>query len=228
VDVQYFQATTVRLPVRVNTELNAYQLRCLIVIGVAAVLSFVAAPYPAELRLQHIPTLLYLIAIPFLTRRFRISDFSATCLTVFMLMHIIGARYLYSYVPYDRWTNAVLDFSISEKFDFQRNHYDRLCHFAFGLLWLSPVWEVLVRQLRISHWRAAFLGVLCLMACSAFYEMIEWSITLVLAPADANSFNGQQGDTWDSQKDMFVALLGSLCALGVLLPFVRRKYRREG
>jgi putative membrane protein len=177
-----------------------------------------------DLRLQHIPTLIYLIVMPLFTRRFGISDFSASCLTAFMLLHILGARYLYSNVPYDEWTQLLFGWSLTARYEFERNHYDRLCHFAFGFLWAMPVWELLVRHLRTGRTRAAFLGLSCVMACSAFYEIIEWGLTIVLAPEDASTFNGQQGDMWDAQKDMFAAFSGALLALMIMYPFVRRRY----
>jgi putative membrane protein len=209
---------------RAQRRMTQYQVSCLILVFVTMLLSAVHAPYPDELRLQHIPTVAYLIAMPLIARRFAISDFSASCFTAFMLLHILGARYLYSNVPYDAWTQVLFGWSLSARYGFERNHYDRVCHFAFGFLWAIPVWELLVRHFRTGRTRAAFLGLACIMAFSASYEIIEWGLTIVLAPQDADSFNGQQGDMWDPQKDMFGAFSGALLAFMIMYPFVRRHY----
>lgn len=175
-------------------------------------ISLIRPPYPFDQSLQHGPTVLGLILIVVGVRRSWLSERSLFCMLGFCLMHILGARYTYSNVPYDEWTANLFGSSLSSWFGWQRNHYDRLVHFAFGFLAILPLFEWGVRGNLSRGWAIGFalLGVL---AISAFYEILEWLLTIVAAPEAADSYNGQQGDLWDAQKDMALAFLGSLIAM---------------
>lgn len=168
------------------------------------------APYPQELVLQHIPTVLALVAWPLLARRFPVSDRTASCLAAFLLLHVLGARYLYSYVPYDEWLRVLFGTDLSASLGLRRNHYDRLVHFAFGALLVRPVREVLVSHFRVPPRLASYAALEFILASSMLYELLEWGLSVVLAPEMAGEYNGQQGDPWDAQKDMALAALGAL------------------
>ena len=183
------------------------------------------APYPGQLVLQHVPTVAALIAFPFLARRFPVTDVAAACWTIFLLMHIVAARYSYSFVPYDRWAQRLLGTDITKHFGFRRNHFDRLVHFSFGLVWVRPMWEVLVRYVRVPRKAAYYVAFEFVLATSLLYELVEWGVALVLDPADVEAYNGQQGDMWDAQKDMFCALCGATVAVAVL--YLTRRKREE-
>ncbi len=180
------------------------------------VLGCIGAPYPGQMYLQHIPTVVALAALAVLSRRFPISNAALTGLAVFLMLHILGARYIYSYVPYDDWAKALTGSDLTSTFHFQRNHYDRVVHFAFGLLWALPVWEVCVRYFKVPRGFAFYVAFEFVLAASALYELFEWGLTMALSPQDADAYNGQQGDLWDAHKDMALAMLGSLVALAVL------------
>jgi putative membrane protein len=177
----------------------------------------VRAPYPEEMYLQHSPTIVLLIALPLLSRRWPLSDRAFACLVAFLMLHTLGARYIYSNVPYDRWAAAFLGHDLSSTFGWQRNHYDRLVHFSFGLLWALPVYEVSVRYLGIPRRVAYYTVVEFLLAFSALYELFEWGLTMVLSPQDASEYNGQQGDIWDAHKDVSLALIGAMLSTAALL-----------
>jgi putative membrane protein len=187
-----------------------YERKLLVLLAGVMVLSCIGAPYPREMCLQHSPTVFMIGFLPWFKRRFPISRTGFTCLVLFMLIHTLGARYIYSYVPYDEWGQRLLGFRPGEYFDFRRNHYDRFVHFCFGLLWTLPVWEVLRHHFKQSRKAALYFAVEFIMAASMFYELFEWGLTMVLAPNDANAYNGQQGDMWDAQKDMALAMVGSV------------------
>jgi len=189
-----------------------------ICILVAMVLSWIHAPYPDEMYLQHIPTVAVLLAWPFLIRRFPLTRTALGCLAAFLLLHILAARYLYSNVPYDEWTRRLFGFSLTDRFHFRRNHFDRLVHFSFGLLWVRPVWEICVRYFRVPRRFAYYAAFEFVLAFSMLYELVEWGLSVILAGPDADAYNGQQGDMWDAQKDMSFALLGAAIALLVLWP----------
>ena len=181
-------------------------------------LSFIDAPYPRELVLQHVPTLLGIVLLAIATIRIQPTTPSFACVIGFLWLHILGARWIYSYVPYDDWARSLAGSTISETFGWQRNHYDRFVHFASGVLGVAPVSELLRRYGGMRPRGAALLAVASVLAIGAAYEILEWQLAVVLSPEQADAYNGQQGDVWDPQKDMALALLG---AIVVALPLSR-------
>ena len=199
------------------------QQSTLVLIFAAMLVSWIHAPYPQQMYLQHIPTVLALVAWPVLARRYPLSNPAFACISAFLLLHVLAARYIYSYVPYDEWSSRLLGFSITERFGFSRNHFDRVVHFSFGLLFVRPVWEVCVRHLGVPRRFAYYVAFEFVLAFSMVYELVEWGLSLSLAGRDADAYNGQQGDMWDAQKDMSFALLGAGVALAIL--FLTRRGR---
>jgi putative membrane protein len=147
-------------------------------------------------------------------RRWPISNSSSGCVAAFILLHLLAARWSYSFVPYD----ALLGGGIDASLGFERNMFDRLVHFAFGVLAMPPMVELGVRYWGLTRRMALAFGVMFVLAVGGLYEIFEWSLTLALAPEDAGAYNGEQGDMFDAQKDMALAGLGALVAL----PLVRR------
>ncbi|MXO90668.1 DUF2238 domain-containing protein [Pontixanthobacter aquaemixtae] len=168
--------------------------------------------YPAQAPLQTIPTILVLIAAFFALRKWPLPTSAVACFCLFLALHSIGARYIYSYVPYDAWVNAIGLPGLSEIFGWERNHYDRLVHFAFGALLVHPFAQMLEHQFGVTPKRALYVAAEFIIAASALYEVFEWMLTLALASAEADAYNGQQGDIWDAQKDMALASLGAIIA----------------
>jgi putative membrane protein len=173
-------------------------------------------PFPHVAPLHHVPTVALLAAAPFLLRRRPLSTASVACIAAFLALHTIGGRYTYWAVPYDRWSEAVTGVPISELSGFGRNMYDRFVHFAYGLLLVRPLSEVIGRYAGAGPRAALWFALALLTASSALYEMFEWVLTLALAGPMAADYNGQQGDIWDSQKDMALALAGALIAAAIL------------
>ena len=172
-------------------------------------------PYPEIALLQYIPTMLLIVASPWLLRRWPLSTASVACIVAFMALHTLGGRYAYSNVPYDDWARAVTGTGLSDAFGWTRNHYDRLVHFAFGALSAIPVAESARRWGGLGP-RGATLTVLgWVLAVSALYEVFEWLLTIVAAGETADRYNGQQGDIWDAQKDMALAALGAILVLAI-------------
>ena len=172
-------------------------------------------PYPDVALLQHIPTMLLIVAAPWLLRRWPLSTASVACIVVFMALHTLGGRYAYSNVPYDDWVQVLTGTTLSELFGWTRNHYDRFVHFAFGALSVIPVAEIARRWGGLGP-RGAVLTVLgWVLAISCLYEIFEWLLTIVAAGETADRYNGQQGDIWDAQKDMALATLGAILVLAI-------------
>ena len=154
--------------------------------------------------------------LAYLSNRFVISRFSFSSIILFLCLHTLGARYLYSYVPYDVWSEKLLGLNLTETFGFQRNHYDRLVHFSYGLLLAVPVQEFERRYLKLSTAISSVLAIEFIIATSASYEMIEWLIAVFFAPDWADQFLGLQGDIFDAQKDTALATAGAVVSVSVL------------
>ena len=140
--------------------------------------------------------------------RFPLTPLLYRLLALHAVILIVGGHYTYARVPAGFW--------MQEWFDFSRNHYDRLGHFAQGFVPAILAREILLRCSPLQKGRWLFLVVVSIcLAFSALYEMIEWWAALAGGDS-AESFLGTQGDTWDTQWDMFLALLGALAALLLL------------
>jgi len=180
----------------------------IITLAIAVLLANIRQPYPDIAPLQHVPTILLVLAAPLLLRRWPLSDGSVASVLAFFLLHTLAGRYTYSNVPYDAWGRAVLGISIDQAFGLVRNDFDRIVHLSFGLFAIRPFAELARRYGGMGRKGAILCGLLFVGAVSALYEIFEWLLTIVLAPGMADEYNGQQGDMWDSQKDMAIALVG--------------------
>ncbi|HLH39018.1 MAG TPA: DUF2238 domain-containing protein [Bryobacteraceae bacterium] len=152
-------------------------------------------------------------------RRFTFSGLSYLLFFIYLSIHELGAHYKYSDVPVGEWLKPILHT--------QRNHYDRIAHFSFGLLLAYPMREIAMRALRVTGRWLYYLPVECTLALSAIYEILEALMANILTPQRGEEFVGMQGDMWDSQEDMFMAALGSLVAVLIIAWAVKRKRLRE-
>jgi putative membrane protein len=188
----------------------------LLLTGVGALASLINSPYPQLAPLQNLPTLAFLAALWLALWRWPLPSAAIACLCAFLLLHTLGGRYIYTFVPYDHWFAAIGLPTPREVFGLQRNAYDRLVHFSFGLLLTYPFATALRLHIGVRAAIASYVAVEFVLATSALYEIFEWGLTLMMAGADAEAYNGQQGDMWDAQKDMACAGVGALltAALG--------------
>ena len=195
------------------------QLLLLTLLALAIPVSGWGAVYPRNTWLQLGPCILLLaVAVPLL-RRFPLSTSALRNIIVFLLLHTLAARWSYSYVPYDAWARALIGWSPDAAFGFARNMFDRLVHFSLGLLAIRPVREIAARHFGLSARTALYIAPEFVLAFSAAYEIFEWQLATFMDPSDADAYNGQQGDIFDSQKDMAMAGLGA--ALGTLAAWMR-------
>jgi putative membrane protein len=174
---------------------------------------------------------LVVVAVAVLTlssRRLVLSRLSYTLIFVFLSIHEIGAHYTYSEVPYDAWFQALTGRSLNALMGWQRNHFDRLVHFGYGLLLAYPVREVLVRAAGVRGLWAYVLPLPATMSMSALYELIEWAAALVFGGELGIAYVGAQGDVWDAQKDMALAGSGALLAVITMALAGSRKLARRG
>lgn len=177
-----------------------------------ALLSLVDTPYPALAPLQNLPTLAIIAVIGWSLRTRAMPTSAVACACLFLALHTIGGRYIYSFVPYEDWARALGLPSPAAILGLTRNSWDRLVHFCFGLLWVHPISCWLARHKGLGTALATYISVEFVLAGSALYEIFEWLLTIVMAGPDADAYNGQQGDNWDAQKDMAIAASGALLA----------------
>lgn len=205
-------------------KIDKTKLALVLFVAIATIITCINPIYPHEQLLQHIGTVL--LFIPLITDVFKkampISAFVG--LVCFTILHVIGARYIYSYVPYKEFAVSV---GIVDTGFFQdpRNHYDRLVHFSFGVLLFPYLVFVCKKCFKQQRFIAVFMAWLMIQTGSMIYELFEWLLTIVMSSDAADSYNGQQGDMWDAQKDMALAMLGSTA---MLLFYMLRSVRKAG
>jgi putative membrane protein len=166
--------------------------------------------------LEVAPALLGFVALALTYKRFRLSDFCYVCVFLHTLVLVYGGTYSYAETPLGNWAK--------ETFHLARNHYDRVGHLALGFFPASLIKETLLRAtpLRRGGW-LTFLVLSVILAIAAFYELIEWWSTYLVAPEQGQAFLGSQGDPWDAQWDMLLGLVGGVLGLVVL----RRAHERS-
>lgn len=207
--------------------MNRVKLIFLIFLFVFTIITMIRPIYPHEQFLQHAGTLLLAIPLVFDLVKNRMPNNVYVCLVLFTFLHVLGARYIYSYVPYKEWCIS-LGIVDADFFQDPRNHYDRLVHFAFGILlfpyflYISRKW---IKQIPIA---AVFMAWLIVQTGSMIYELFEWLLTIVMTSTNANNYNGQQGDLWDAQKDMAWAMLGSTIMSSIyLIKSIRHRHDKK-
>ncbi len=183
--------------------------------------------YPAYM-LHQVGTILMLIILFICLKKVGLSLASFVIYVGFLVVHVIAAHYLYSYVPYNEWLIKYLGFDLNHTMGWTRNMFDRLVHFFYGLL-LYPFFYRLF-QIWLPSLKPKTLFILVIqfvMATSLFYEWIEWWIAIGLSPEEAENYNGQQGDIWDAHKDMFMATIGALITGLLSLKFHQLRISNE-
>jgi len=153
---------------------------------------------------ENIMPVLFLGILIISFRWFKLSNLSYTLIFIFLVLHTIGGHYSYSEMPLFNW--------IKENYDLDRNHYDRIVHFLFGVLFFYPIYEVLNRIfLVLKGWRCLFLAFLVIAAFKGIFEVIEYAYTAVRNNSlTVTNYLGEQGDSFDALKDIGLGILGGL------------------
>ncbi len=166
------------------------------------------------------------LAVPFTVWTFYrapLSKRSYTLIFVFLCLHEIGAHYTYAEVPYDRWFEALTGSTFNSLVGWQRNNFDRVIHFAYGLLLALPVRELVVPLAGVRGFWSYFLPLDLTMSSSALFELIEWGAAEVFGGELGAAYLGTQGDIWDAHKDMALASLGAMVAMALAVWVDRRR-----
>ena len=191
----------------------------LIVLGAVALI--LSGIHPADSTTWWLEVFPIFFAVPILlatAHRFPLTPLAYRLIFVHALILMLGGHYTYAKVPLGFWVQDALHLG--------RNHYDRLGHFAQGFVPAIIAREVLLRRSPLERGKWLFFLVTCVcLAISASYELIEW-LAALLGGSSADAFLGTQGDVWDTQWDMFMALVGALSALTLLSRVHDRQLRR--
>jgi putative membrane protein len=140
-------------------------------------------------------------------RGVRLSNLAYLLASVLLFMHTVGGHYTFERVPFGWVTRA---------FGFERNHYDRVAHFAVGFYAFALAELLITRKLVNRSWIAYLFGIFCIGTVAALYEIIEWIYAALAGGSAGAAFLGSQGDIWDAQKDMLADISGALFAIVIL------------
>lgn len=179
-----------------------------VLLGVYALVWVITAIQPDDWPTWALENLLVVLFIGILAvtyRRFVFSNASYLLITVFLVFHAVGAHTGYAHSPAGNWLKAA--------FGLARNPYDRVVHCAFGLLLAYPVRELMIRTGGVRAGAASWLAICLILAVSTFFEVIEAIVSERISPGAGPAWLGAQGDEWDAQFDMAVALLGAMAAM---------------
>lgn len=190
-------------------------------LGVLIIVFIWAAINPFDRKdwvLESILTVIFVTILILTYKKFRLSNLSYTLITIFLVMHTIGSHYTYAETPLLNWLWEMLGSS--------RNHYDRVVHFSFGLLLSYPIREVFVRITNVKGFWGYYLPFDVAASFSAIYEIIEWLTAVMVSPELGAAYLGTQGDEWDAQKDMALAILGAFITM-LVTAFINWRYDKK-
>ena len=168
--------------------------------------------------LEVAPVIIAVVILSLTYKNFRLTTLAYVLICIHAVILMVGGHYTYAEVPLGEW--------MKEWFGFERNHYDRIGHIAQGFVPAIIAREILVRTSPLK--KGVWLFLVCCAIClsiSAVYEMIEWWVALISKEA-ADSFLGTQGDNWDTQSDMLMALIGAIVALASLSKLHNQQLKR--
>lgn len=159
-------------------------------------------------------------------RRLPLSRTSYTLIFLFLCLHTLGAHYTYSEVPYDEWWTSLTGSTFNELVGWERNNFDRVVHFSYGLLLAYPIRELFLRVAGVRGFWGYFLPLDLTMSTSMLYELIEWFAAETVGGDLGVAYLGTQGDIWDAHKDMALASLGALLAMSVTA-YINSRNKRD-
>jgi len=176
----------------------------LVLAAIALVISGIGPRDRGTWVLEVLPVLIAAPLLIFTWKPFRLTPLAYRLIFVHALILMLGGHYTYAHVPLGFWLQDV--------FDFARNPYDRIGHFAQGFVPAIVIREILLRRSPLRPGKWTFFLVCCVaLALSACYEFIEWWVALLFGQG-ATEFLGTQGDPWDTQWDMFLCLIGAVAS----------------
>ena len=180
--------------------------------------------------LENLLAVVCVLYLVFSFRRLPLSRLSYTLIFLFMCLHEIGAHYTYAEVPYDRLFESIFGTSLNTIMGWERNHFDRLVHFSYGLLLAYPIREVFFRVAEVRGFWGYFIPLDVTMSTSMLFELFEWAAVLLVGGDLGVAYLGTQGDIWDAHKDMGLASLGAVIAMtvtAIVNAYIQRDFAQE-
>ena len=172
-------------------------------------IAFAISPvYRPEWWLENYLVFAFILFLVLSYNRLQLSDLSYLLITIFLLLHNIGAHYGYSSVP--------IGFTLRDVFNLVRNPYDRIVHFLFGVLFAYPIYELLKRYSSQKGKWLYILPINFIISLSAIYEIIEAVVAWTFPPEQYDPFVGLQGDIWDGYKDMLLVSTGGMISTSII------------
>lgn len=166
--------------------------------------------YPIEQALHSSLTVIGFYILWWYHKNNQMTDKDFFLIVLFISIHSIAARWLYTNTPYNQWIQSLFGFSLNQQLGWKRNHIDRLVHFLYGFCFTPSIVSYVINKYKQSLKNGFYVAVALIMLTSLWYEWFEWLIAILLSDKNAESYNGQQGDIWDAHKDMLIATVGSL------------------
>jgi putative membrane protein len=180
--------------------------------------------------LENLLVVFFVIILAFSYRHFLLSRISYTFIFVFLCLHEIGAHYTYAEVPYDQWFVSITGITLNDILGWERNNFDRVIHFLYGLLLTYPIREIILRAVNIRGFWGYFLPLTLTMTTSMMFELFEWGAAEIFGGDLGMAYLGTQGDIWDGHKDMLLASMGALLAMvltALLNVYLKRDFATE-
>jgi putative membrane protein len=184
----------------------------------------------ADWALENALVVVAVIALAASYRRLRLSRLSYTLIFAFLFVHEIGAHYTYAEVPYDAWFASLTGRTLNGLLGWERNHFDRVVHFLYGLLLAYPIREVFLRVAAVRGFWGYFLPLDLTASTSMLFELFEWAAAELVGGDLGMAYLGTQGDVWDAHKDMALAAAGALVAVATTAAVnfsLQRDFARE-
>jgi putative membrane protein len=182
--------------------------------------------YRHDWALENALVVVFAVAVAASYRALMLSRLSYTLVFLFLCVHEVGAHYTYAEVPYDAWIRALTGHSLNQAMGWERNHFDRLAHFLYGLLLAYPLREVFLRVADARGFWAYFLPLDFTLSTSGLFELFEWAAAEVFGGDLGVAYLGTQGDVWDAHKDMALATAGALLAM-LLTAAINARLQRD-
>jgi len=194
---------------RENTsKVDGFKTALLTMAGAVWLVAAIAPADRAAWLLENIVLLAAVCWVIVTQRKWPLSRASYVLLFIFFVLHVVGAHYTYASTPFGDWLQGALNAD--------RNPYDRLVHFLFGLLMMFPIKDQLRQGAHLSERSALWMAFLLIVSISTVYELLEWITAEIVTSDNAYAFLGTQGDPFDSQKDTALALAGALLAITII------------
>jgi len=163
--------------------------------------------------LENLLAVVTIAALALSRHRYPLSPLSYTLIFVFLCLHAVGSHYTYAEVPYNAWSERLFGAPLNPLLGWERNNFDRVVHFSYGLLLVYPVRELVLRIVGVRGFWGYLVPLDLMISTSALYELIEWATAELVGGDLGMAYLGTQGDIWDAHKDMALASLGALLTI---------------